>query len=124
MQPGDTFLYSHPRAKKHLMIIVCSSIDDPVIGEIFHCVYLTTLYNTGNEDTVCLFQRGDHPFVTHDSYVEYSQLLHIRADYLQRELAIRFAVQKEPISATQLLAIKTAAGCSDAIRPRDLVYFW
>ena len=123
MQPGDTFLYSHPKAKKHLLIIVCARVDDPVIGEIFHCVYLTTLYNTGNEDAVCLFQKGDHPFITHDSYVEYSQLLHIRAEFLQRELAIGFAVSKDPISAPQLLAIKTAAGNSDAIRPRDLSYF-
>lgn len=123
MQPGDTFLYSHPKTKKHLMIIVCSRIDDPVLGEILHCVYLTTLNNTGNEDSVCMFHKGDHSFIAHDSYVEYSQLLHIRAEYLQRELAIGFAIQKEPISATQLLAIKTAASDSDAIRPRSLTYF-
>lgn len=123
MQPGDTFLYKHPKDKKHLMIIVCVIDEDPILGEILHCVYLTTLHNTGEEDKVCILQKGDHPFIKHDSYVEYSQLLHVRATYLQTQIAIGFAIPKDPISPAQLLLIKSAANNSDAIHPIDLIYF-
>lgn len=123
MQPGDTFLYRHPGMKKHLLIIICTTETDPVVGKIFHCVYLTTLYNTGDEDTVCSFCPNDHPFINHDSYIEYSQLLHICADYLQTQIAIGSAISKEPITPDQLLKIKSAAANSVAIHPNDLRYF-
>ena len=123
MLPGDTFLYKHPKEKKHLMIVVCTTTPDPVIGEILHCVYVTTLYKTGEEDAVCIFQENDHPFINHDSYIEYSQLLHVCANYLQNQIAIGFAVPREPIKPEQLQKIKTAASISDAIHPTDLQYF-
>lgn len=123
MQPGDTFLYQHPHDHKHLMIVVCKTIDDPINGETIHCVYLTTLYNTGDEDKVCIFKAQDHPFITHDSYIEYSQLLHIRVDYLQNLIAIGSAKPKSPITSQQLTNIKNGALVSDSIRPSELKYF-
>ena len=123
MRPGDTFLYRHPGQNMHLMVVLCKTKGDPLREEILHCVYLTTFYNSGDEDAVCLFLKGDHPFIHHDSYVEYSQLLHICADYLQTQEAIGRAVQKDPITADQLEKIKSAAHSSEAIHPKDLKYF-
>lgn len=123
MKPGDTFLYAFPHEKKHLIIIVCSSESDESQENTLHCVYATTLRLTGYEDTACILHPGDHSFITHDSYIDYSKMLHVKDLYLQ-ECFNRGAAQiKEAVSTEVLDRIKHGALHSDAIRQNNTRYF-
>ena len=82
---GDTFLLpKSSKATEHLWIIV-TEIDDHTRKAI--CVNLTTLRN--HSDTTCVLKRGDHPFVVHDSVINFSDAQEMPIDKVEQALAAK-----------------------------------
>ena len=122
MQPGDAFLYEFPHNGKHLCIVVSTALDESQ-KKVLRCVYLTTVRNTGYEDLTCIFRPGDHPFLRHESYVDYSQILIVYEEFLLEKLSIQFGCTKDPITPKQLQKIKEGALRSPAIRKKNQILF-
>jgi len=61
---GDTFLLATPPNDMHLFIVIASFQHGNYL-----CVNITTLRH--NSDTSCILQSGDHPFIKHDSVINY-----------------------------------------------------
>lgn len=51
------------------------------------CVNLTTLRN--HSDTTCVLKRGDHPFVVHDSVINFSDAQEMPIDKVEQALAAK-----------------------------------
>lgn len=64
---GSTFLNQNPGSPEHLWIVVAGPTD----GAEFVIFNLTT-WKDGCDES-CIVRRGDHPFVTHDSFIAYAR---------------------------------------------------
>jgi hypothetical protein len=70
LNTGDTFYFNHAQAHHHLWVVA----GGPTPSGDFAIFNVTTVCN--GCDTTCLLNVGDHPTITHQSYVTY---LHGRA---------------------------------------------
>lgn len=105
------------------MVVVCSTMGIETTESTIHCVYLTTLRGKGYEDIACILKPGDHPFIDHESYIEYSKLLHIRKSYLNQCLARGEAKKQASVPKLVLQRIMQGASHSTAIRDADKKFF-
>lgn len=100
MKLADTFVPAHP-IKAHLWVVIYCDLSQAAI------VNLTTRW-PGRDDS-CIIQPGEHPFVQHETIVEYqhSRLL----DAEQKTALERFGIKKfsEPVSEALLLKIQRGA---------------
>ncbi len=113
---------NHPNKKKHLFVVVNKIIHDENNKEIAICFYLTTVNNNGNEDLSCVFERGEHEFITHKSYIDYSTPLYVLVETLEYEEILGQVTMKAPFTEDQVGRIISGANKSDSIRPSHLKY--
>lgn len=96
---GDTFLLSTPPNDKHLFIVIALTQNGKYI-----CVNITSKRN--NSDTSCVLERGDHPFIRHDSIINYKKAREIHPAAIQNQIDRGNCRQYQRISPSVLNKIQ------------------
>ncbi len=116
---GDTFLFkAHSSPHHHLCVTLCDPFGDPlkIIAVPLNTVILLT-------DRTVLLHPGDHPFIRHETAVNYDLMDVFPTSLLeileQRQAAANF-VRREPMQADVLARIIQGGLISD-LAPKRMV---
>lgn len=96
---GDTFLLSTPPNDMHLFVVIA-----PTQNGNYLCVNVTTQRN--NSETSCVLQSGDHPFINHDSVINYKRAREINPATIQNLINNGNCYRRDPASADVLNKIQ------------------
>ncbi len=106
MVAGDTFIRTD--ADKHLWIVLSDPALDP---DHVLIVNLTTL--DARKEQVCILKRGDHPWITHDTCVNYADSLVTTLAKLNAAKAGSALQMKASLSLEVLKKIRDAVADSE-----------
>ncbi len=115
MDKGDTFLSDLEKTpsgkrKRHLKII----ITNPDRYNQVLVVSVTSLYVLTNKKYLeCLLKKGDHPFIEHDSWIDFARIQLCNEQQIEQRLEKGWLIRKESISAELLSRIQKA--CKNSI---------
>ena len=105
---GDTFLAGEQVHGKHHLWIV---INDPrQHGDTALFVNVTTM--TAIAETTCVLQRGEHPFLAHQSWVRYASAKTALVSQLDVLAASGLIIRQAAASAALLAKIRAGAAAS------------
>jgi hypothetical protein len=99
LNAGDTFLLSTPPNDKHLFVAIA-----PTQSGKYLCVNVTSKRN--NSDTSCVLQQGDHPFIRHDSVINYKKAREVDPSVIQNQINRGNCIQHQPVSPSLLNRIQ------------------
>lgn len=111
---GFCFLGEPEQGKRHLKII----LTEPNRDKLVVVVSVATLRPKKRQDLSCVLKEGDHPFIRHDSIVDFEKAVAMPApDILERQFSGDFAPMPDmpPAVFARVLA---AAAASRKMRPR------
>jgi hypothetical protein len=103
---GDTFLLSHPY--NHLYV-VCS---DPTL-DAEHVVLVNFTTFEQEEESCCIVNPGEHPFITRKSCIRYKDARIAATVALRKLLDLGQMNRREPVSGDLLTRIRNGASESD-----------
>ncbi len=106
---GDVFLLSTPPNDKHLFIVIA-----PTQNGKYLCVNITS--KRGNSDTSCILQQGDHPFIRHDSVINYKKAREADPAVIQNQIDKDNRIQYQPVSASVLNRIQQGGMISKRLK--------
>lgn len=119
MKEGDAFLGAPPGRTKHLWVV----ITEPDESGCVVLVNVTTATESKQRlDRSCVLDVGDHPFIKHQSLINYQDALKCRADAIDaaiQSLPTTCIEQRERFQPSVLRRIKKGALESDSM-PRKL----
>ena len=98
---GDTFLTVSKDIRDHLWFIV----SDPTLDELNVLLVNLTTWKTG-KDGSCILDRGDHPFITHKSIINYADARVTSIAKLAKLHELNQIYRKEPLSPAVLARIR------------------
>lgn len=114
--PGFTFLSRHPSySTEHLFIIISEIIDKKVL-----CINVTTQKNCS--DNTCILRKGDHPFIRHDSTINYKDAFDPEVKLLEKAIAENTIKPHDAISKALLKRIQKGALTSPSFPIKYLDY--
>ncbi|ETR69586.1 MAG: hypothetical protein OMM_09469 [Candidatus Magnetoglobus multicellularis str. Araruama] len=96
---GETFLLSTPPNDMHLFVVIA-----PTQNGNYICVNVTTKRN--NSDTSCVLQSCDHPFINHDSVINYKRAREINPATIHNLINNGNCYRRTPVSADVLYRIQ------------------
>ncbi|MCL5098047.1 MAG: hypothetical protein M1608_11075 [Candidatus Omnitrophica bacterium] len=106
MEPGDTFLGGgEVLGEDHLWLVINNP---PAHAGVALIVNVSTL--RPNAETTCLVQKGEHPFIQHDSYVRYGSAR--SANVADLEKLVKAGRRKPHQAASRVLLEKVRAGAT------------
>jgi hypothetical protein len=95
---GDTFLLTRGTGEvAHLWVILWGPAG---AAQAFLAVYLTTL--RAHSDRSCILQRGEHPFLQHETAVAYGAVQRWTDERLSELVAAGIARPRQPVSSNVL----------------------
>lgn len=116
IKPGVTFLSPNPDyPTEHLYIII-----SPIIEERVLFVNVTT--KKESSDTTCILKKGDHPFIRHDSVINYGDAKDTEVKLIKKAIETKLFALQDPISDALLKRIQQGALTSPAFTPKYLKY--
>ena len=87
-------------------------------------VNATTFYNTGQEDTSCLLNKGDHKKIPHRSYIAYRNAEEVNITKLLNDKMNRIINFNDNLSEEVLIRIQEGAKESRLLKKRFKKYFY
>ncbi|WP_428276207.1 hypothetical protein [Candidatus Palauibacter sp.] len=90
MQAGDCFLIGGHELTPHLWIILTRPSGDPARVLIASC----TSRKPWSDDTV-LLDRGDHPFIRHETVIAYTEIRIVEARVIEFQLGLGKITRRE-----------------------------
>jgi len=111
MRAGDTFRFADKRLEQHLWVI----ISDPLIDVADPVVIVRLTTNRRGRDRTCVLQPGDHPFITHETVVDYEEALETSNPCLDGFVGHGHAFLQEPATPEVLSRIRQGAAVSPRI---------
>jgi hypothetical protein len=96
---GDVFLLTTPPNDKHLFVIIA-----PAQNGKYLCVNVTS--KRDNSDTSCILQQSDHPFVRHDSVINYKKAREVDPALIQNQINRGNCQKYQPVSSKVLNRIQ------------------
>jgi hypothetical protein len=125
MKAGDTFRWADRALEKHLWIVISDPLLD--VADDVAIVRLTT--RRKDSDCTCILQPGDHPFITHETVVDYGCALDISNAGLEGFVGNGKAFLRERVSAEVLDRIRQGAaesgdmpeGCKEILIRQGLI---
>jgi hypothetical protein len=120
---GEAFFRVSGPTGSHLNVVLCDPTDFPTYRtQSVICVDICSLGQIIWHDQAVLLSQGDHPFIQHDSYVNYSQAAVHHAASLENLVGVRGYEPTEPV--THELLIRLRDGAVRSIHtPRDIQSF-
>ena len=110
---GNTLLIpSGPQERqKHLFALMLDPLLVDGYGNKPHVLLacVTSVKNGLPSDDSCLLSQGDHPFIEHDSFVDYRFTRLEKAEDIQKRVKDGLFVEKEPCSAELIKRILQGA---------------
>jgi hypothetical protein len=114
--PGFTFLSVRPSYTiPHLHIVISPPID----GKVLLVNVTTPKYDS---DLTCVLRDGDHPFLTHDSVINYGDATASEVELLKLSVRTKLFTPKDPVSGELLKRIQAGALISPALPPKFIKY--
>lgn len=114
--PGFTFLGRNLHyPTEHFNIIISPNI----CGKILY-VNITT--KKESSDTTCIIKKGDHPWPSHDSVINYHDATETEVRFIEEALKIKLFKAHIPVSTALLKKIQQGALISPAFLPKYLKY--
>ena len=113
---GDTFQAADRKREEHLWIILSDPANHPDAPVLIANV---TTRRAGS-DTACALAKGEHPFIKHDSCVNYQDSRLAEAQTLAGALATKLLLAREPVSEDVLRRVRAGAAISRFIPLRNL----
>lgn len=112
---GDTFHARAPKSTdKHLYIVI--AIHEFTEDALF--VNVTT--DNGKHERCCTLQRGDHPFIRHNSTVNYGDAKTSHIGKIEKAISSGIFISDKPVSQSLLKRIQEGALHSQAFPPKYL----
>ncbi len=114
MDKGSAFLSDleetpSGKLKRHLRIIITS----PDRYNQVLVVSVTSLrILTEDRYKECIIKKGEHPFIKHDSLVDFSRIQLLNEELLEQRLEKGWIIKKEDVSSELLLKIQKACASS------------
>jgi hypothetical protein len=124
VHPRDTILIpsgtNSAPDKKHLFIVMT-----PPTGPLNEVLLfsVSTYTKSNKQDSACLLDVGDHPFITRPSYIYYRTARIERLSHLSDALDTGYFTRKEPISEDVFHRIVDGMYRSKAIRPLPIDFY-
>jgi hypothetical protein len=116
MDPGQTILMTEGATKRHLWIVVAR---DPATRMVL-MVNVTTHRGTALEDESCILSAGDHPYIKHDSWVNYQRARLVPEGPIDERVASGNRVKTdEDVSSEVLKRILEGATATDKLTIGD-----
>ncbi|QIO10023.1 hypothetical protein [Acinetobacter lanii] len=110
---GDTLLVPSGPSGNHLFIVLFDpqSPIDISFGKKLHLaqVNFTSVRSGMNYDSTCIVEPGDHSFITHKSYVNYSRLRYEEYEPIKRGVQNGRLLLHEPVTYDLLCRIREGA---------------
>jgi hypothetical protein len=114
--PGFTFLSETPSSStEHLYVILFP----PVEGRVLFVNVTTPKHNS---DLTCVLKVGDHPFLTHDSVINYADSADATLDQVNKAISLNVFKPHAPFSADLLKRVQEGATTSQAFPPKFRKY--
>jgi hypothetical protein len=114
--PGFTFLSPTPSSSvEHLYVILFP----PVGGKVLF-VNVTTPKN--DRDITCVLKVGDHPFLTHESVINYADATEATLERVEQAISMKVFKPHVPFSADLLQRVQDGAAVSPAFPPKFRKY--
>jgi hypothetical protein len=104
---------------KHLRFI----ISEPDIDDMVLVVSMTTFRDTGKEDLSCVLEKGEHPCITHKSYIRYDKALELNTVKLLQEKYNGNLIMRDDIKPNIMKRIQEGAKNSPALPGKFRKYF-
>jgi len=111
LRGGDTFQAADRRRDPHLWIILSDPQSHP--ADAILIANLTT--RRSDSDTACVLNKGEHPFIKHDSCVNYQDSRLVDGQNLRQAFASKVLLPRQPVSAALLRRIRAGAAHSNLI---------
>ena len=106
---GDAFLLSTPPNDKHLFVVIA-----PTQNGKYLCVNVTSKPN--NSDTSCVLQQSDHPFIRHDSVINYKKAREVDPAVIQNQIDRGNCIQYQSVSSAVLNRIQQGGMTSTRLK--------
>ena len=114
--PGFTFLSIRPSYTiPHLHIVI-----SPIINGKVLLVNITSPKH--DSDLTCVLKVGDHPFLTHDSVINYGDATDSEVELLKLSIRTKLITPKDPVSEELLKRIQAGALNSPALPQKFIKY--
>lgn len=112
---GDAILIPTGNGKSHLFFVLNDPLPDPPKQVLL--ISISTYHGRTQEDSTCLLNDGDHEFIKHESYVEYSIGRIATLESVERNIATNYFSKKEPLSEDILQKIIDGIYESKRVKP-------
>lgn len=120
LAPKDAFLISSgPFNGNHLFVI----LTDPAKNAAVLMVNATTCRNVLHDDSSCLLNVGDHPFINHPSFVLYSKARIVPQQKLRTGIIAREVFHQPPPVSDAVFAMIVAGLNSIHLDPIKMAFF-
>lgn len=123
LEEGSTFLYRYPKSDMHLFIVITGSVT--VRKTLMYTCSMISSWKDNSPlcDPACIIEAGEHPFITHKSYVAYKETVQFSEEQLNKLFLTGKCIPRDSVTDTLLRRIKAGASKSRKIAPFMLDFF-
>lgn len=119
---GATLLAPTNSNNKHLFVVLNDPL--PGTGQVLMVSIITNRQGQGYlQDTTCALMKGDHPFICHDSLVDYKRARLVTAQQLENGVVQGYFFDKGPIDGGILLNICDGLLDSPYAKPEHKTFY-
>ena len=118
LHPGSCFKANYP-THEHLHIVVCDVTESTVT-----VVFVSSVKDGKEYDPACVVHKGEHPYISHDSYIVYDKFQYCEKTELERRLTMGEYIVEPDVSDDLLERIKNGARNSDYLSEFDKETFF
>ncbi len=108
-----------PSPDKHHLFVV---MNDPCPDKLCLVISITTIHDGRAFDPACVLQAGDHPFITHPSYVKYRLAETIRAFQIVKLIKSNVYIPREDFDPAIFARIAAGIYESEDVARRIVLY--
>ena len=115
---GSCFKANYP-THEHLHVVVCDVTETTVT-----VVFVSSVKEGKEYDPACLLKKGDHPFISHDSYIVYDKFQYCDKKELEWRLRMGEYSTEPDVSGELLERIRSGAQTTEYLSKVDKETFF
>lgn len=123
LKEGCTFLYRYSGSDLHLFIVITGTVS--INKTIMYTCTMISSWKQGSPlcDPACIIEAGEHPFITHKSYIAYKETVQFTEEQLNKKFLNGECIPRDSLSPELLKRVKDSAAKSRKIAPFMLDFF-